>query len=292
MTAPAPFPVVVHPIPAETPNLIAYERGTSPSKNALVFIGGLTEGPHTNEVAGVIEEKLQGSDFGVWELRMRSSYTGFGYSKLSNDVEDISALVKYLRENGKEKVVLVGASTGCQDCLEYTDHDQHESVAVDGYILLSPVSDRQAAGLFMSADDFEKSINHAQGMIAQGKQNEAMPTSVIPFIFSSPVTAYRWNSLGAKGGDDDYFSSDLDDVVVGERFGRVDKPILFLPGEQDELVPPFVDKKALLGRWIDACPEGTVSKLSGHVPGADHTVSRPESREWVGKTIEKFLGAL
>jgi pimeloyl-ACP methyl ester carboxylesterase len=43
---------------------------------------------------------------------MRSSYTGFGYSSLANDAEDISALVQYLRVSGKKKVVLLGSSTG------------------------------------------------------------------------------------------------------------------------------------------------------------------------------------
>jgi hypothetical protein len=46
---------------------------------------------------------------------MRSSYTGFGYSSLSNDVEDISALVMYLRGLRKDKIVLLGSSTGKLD---------------------------------------------------------------------------------------------------------------------------------------------------------------------------------
>lgn len=106
------FSVVVHRVPSETPNLIAYERAVQAQKHALVFIGGLTEGPHTNRTLDAIVRKLNGSAFSVWELRMRSSYTGFGYSSLSNDVQDISALVAYLRTLGKEKIVLCGASTG------------------------------------------------------------------------------------------------------------------------------------------------------------------------------------
>ncbi|CCF35050.1 hypothetical protein CH063_06913 [Colletotrichum higginsianum] len=287
-----PFSVTVHAVPAHTPNLIAYERGTTTSKDALIFVGGLTEGPHTNAAVGAVAGKLGGTGFGVWELRMRSSYTGFGYSSLSNDVQDVAALVQYLREIGKEKIVLFGASTGCQGCLEYTDHEKHANEPVDGYILLSPVSDRQAAGLIMPPEALRKSIEYAQDMIAQGKENEAMPTPLIPAIFSSPITAYRWNSLGAQGGDDDYFSSDLDDVALKGKFGRIDKPVLFLPGEQDELVLPSVDKKKLLERWCQACPSGTVSELSGHIPGADHAVSQPEAREWVGATIKNFLESL
>lgn len=51
----------------------------------------------------------------------------------------------------------------------------------------------------MSPGELETSVKHAQGMISEGKEDEAMPASLIPFIFTSPITAYRWNSLGAKG---------------------------------------------------------------------------------------------
>lgn len=115
MASADPFPVVVHHVPSNTPNLVAYERSTWQTKNALIFIGGLTEGPHCRPAVNVIARKLKDTEaerFGVWELRMRSSYTGFGYSSLANDVEDISALVAYLRTLGKDKIVLCGSSTG------------------------------------------------------------------------------------------------------------------------------------------------------------------------------------
>ncbi|KAJ4357832.1 uncharacterized protein N0V89_002408 [Didymosphaeria variabile] len=292
MASTDPFPVVVHRIASGTPNIVAYERAVWTQRNALVFIGGFTEGPHTNLVVDAIVRKLNGSAFSVWDLRMRSSYTGFGYSSLSNDVQDISALVSYLRTLGKQKIVLCGASTGCQDCLEYADREKHKSAPVDGYILLSPVSDRQTAGLLMPPDDLERANQHAQEMIAEGKPNDVMPTSFIPFIFTSPITAYRWNSLAAKGGDDDSFSADLDDATVSAKFGRIDSPILMLPGKEDELVPPSVDKKELLSRWIQACPKGTVSKLSVLVPEADHVISHPEAQEWVSNSVLRFLEAL
>lgn len=93
-------------------------------------------------------------------------------------------------------------------------------------------------------------------------------------------------------GDDDYFSSDLDDATVQEKFSRVDKQILLLPGENDELVLPSVNKTELLGRWVQACPKGVVSELSGLVPGGDHTISQLEVQKWVGDTVRKFVGLL
>ena len=45
---------------------------------------------------------------------MKSSFDGWGYSSLVQDAEEISALAKYIRGIGREKIVLSGHSTGCQ----------------------------------------------------------------------------------------------------------------------------------------------------------------------------------
>lgn len=113
-TARTPFPVTVHPFTSPTANACAYETGPSSAQHALVFIGGLTGGPHTLDLSHLSSALAQSPalDYALWEFRMRSSYSGFGYSSLANDVEDIAALVQYLRGIGKKKIVLMGASTG------------------------------------------------------------------------------------------------------------------------------------------------------------------------------------
>lgn len=118
MTLPQPFSVTVHPFTSPTPHdafSCAYERGNTSSRNALVYIGGLTSGPHTT--VSILHTLLLALDdaglgYSIWEFRMRSSYTGWGYSSLANDVEDIAALVKYLISLGKKRIVLLGSSTG------------------------------------------------------------------------------------------------------------------------------------------------------------------------------------
>lgn len=87
---------------------------------------------------------------------------------------------------------------GCQACLEYTDRGGYHTPPVDAYILTSPVSDRESAFLFMSPEELEQSVQVAKGMIEKGQENEAMPREFIPFVFSTPVTAYRWHSLAAE----------------------------------------------------------------------------------------------
>lgn len=113
---PAPFTVTVHPYASKVKHACAYELG-SPAKNALVFIGGLTDGPHTVPYIRTVAAKIEAADdidYSVFEIRIHSSFDGFGWGSLAQDVEDISAVVKYLRSIGKEKIVLMGHSTGCQ----------------------------------------------------------------------------------------------------------------------------------------------------------------------------------
>jgi hypothetical protein len=141
----------------------------------------------------------------------------------------------------------------------------------------------------MPPDFLAQALAHAEGMIAKGEKDEIMPRALIPPIFTSPVSAYRWHSLVAKGGDDDLFSSDIDDGKLVDIFSGLTKPALILMSGKDEMVPQTVDKVELLGRWIEAAPAGVVSELSGVNPGADHELSGEGAREWF---VERVLGLL
>jgi Protein of unknown function (DUF1749) len=113
-----PFPCVVHPFASDTPGACAYETGLPSAKNTLLFVGGLGDGPHTIPFVRTLAKRLEGAaptvSYSVFELRMKSSFSGWGLSDLSRDVKDIECLVQYLRYLGKDKVVLMGHSTGCQ----------------------------------------------------------------------------------------------------------------------------------------------------------------------------------
>ncbi|KAI4628451.1 hypothetical protein J4E83_003001 [Alternaria metachromatica] len=295
-----PFSVHVHPIPPTEPKTCAYERRHSNSakcKNALVFIGGLGTGPHTTPYLGPLNDALEraslkdgnGVRYSIWELRMRSSYTGFGYGSLKEDAEDLKELVQYLKEIGKEKVVLIGSSTGCQAIMTYATTLPAPPL-VDGYIMQAPTSDRETAGLLMPQDLLSASLKHAEDLIAKGEEKTIMSSSFIPPIITSPVTAYRWHSLVSVGGDDDFFSSDLPVSTLQSTFGKLDKPTLILISEKDEMVPPTVDKEALLKRWIGTIPDGLASKQCQIILfDADHELSGDEAMRHFIETVVKFL---
>lgn len=163
---------------------------------------------------------------------------------------------------------------------------------VDGYIMQAPTSDRETAGLLMPQDLLSASLEYAGDLIAKGKEKTIMPASFIPSIITSPVTAYRWYSLASVGGDDDFFSSDLPTSALQFTFGRLDKPMLILMSEKDEMVPLTVDKELLLGKWVKAIPEGLASEQSQIITTADHELSEERvARYFVGLVVE-FLKEL
>lgn len=192
-----PYTCTVHPYDSPTPGSCAYEIGRVGARNAIIFVGGLGDGPHTVPFVKPLAEHLEsaGLDYSIFEIRTRSSFTGFGYSSLANDVEDIAALVSYLREQGRQKIVLMGHSTGSQDCIEYATNKEQP---VDGFILQGSVSDREGAANFVDADVLRESCQLAESMIAEGRGQWMLRPEQVGHTFD-PINAYRWHSLISKG---------------------------------------------------------------------------------------------
>jgi hypothetical protein len=172
--------------------------------------------------------------------------------------------------------------------------------AVDAYILQAPTSDRETATLLMSPELIVQSLEHATSLIEKGEPKAVMPTHLLPLIFSTPITVYRWHSLLSPGGDDDFFSYDLPPSTLQSTFGKLDEPTLIMMSEKDEMVPESVDKKVLLERWAKCIPkalrgnEGTyVQKRGGGViPGADHELTGPWARAAFAECVVRFLMGL
>ncbi|KAM7197053.1 Protein of unknown function (DUF1749) domain containing protein [Naviculisporaceae sp. PSN 640] len=315
------FPVTVHeflPNPDSKKPTHIYEYGVSNStENALVFIGGLGDGPHGVPYIRHIASSLTTTSLGytVFEVRLSSAFAGWGTSSISKDVGEITCVVRYLKKQlHKKKVVLMGHSTGCQDCVAYLLHrishiqqrmgyreEEHEGEAnseeeeefpeIDGIILQGPVSDREAIGMNMPREDMEEAIKLARRMIREGKENEYMPKDKLPVdMRETPVTAYRWDSLASPRGHDDFFSSDFSDTEAKDIWGPLNKPVLVVPSEEDEWVPKSINVADLIQYWSQFCRPNVYSKLSGLIPGANHRVDNDEGRRWLADRVLRFLG--
>jgi predicted alpha/beta-fold hydrolase len=84
-----------------------------------------------------LSSELENINWSFCQIHMRSSYLGYGTGSLLRDSEDIRACIKYLRDNGKQHIFLMGHSTGAQNSLHYvkaTANSDPGSV-VDGVIV-------------------------------------------------------------------------------------------------------------------------------------------------------------
>lgn len=117
------FNVVVHPYQSRrVPHTCLYElapttKRNAPPRHALLFIGGLGDGPHTVPMIRTVSKEMETvlPDWSVFEMRLGSSFDQWGFRSLEDDRVGIEDAVQFLYSKlGKEKMVLMGHSTGCQ----------------------------------------------------------------------------------------------------------------------------------------------------------------------------------
>lgn len=280
------------------PRHIAFEFTPASHKNVLIFVGGLMDGLLTVPYLEPLAKELAKIGYSLIQIEFSSSHIGWGTGSLERDSTEISQLVTYLKseKGGKRtKIGLMGHSTGCQNTTHYFNrqprNDPAKFSAIDFGILQAPVSDRASSSLVLSPEEIEESLKIARDLIANGESGEIMPHRFTKHFFDVPINAYRWNSLMSVRGDDDFFSSDLDDTDFETTFGKFDKPFLVLYSGSDEYVPASVDKKALMERWSKVAGSKW-SPYSKVIDGATHNIgegSKESSQKDAIDSVIKFI---
>ena len=195
-----------------------------------MLIGGLTDGFLTVPYAQSLSTHLELKGIALIQLLMPSSYKSYGISSLAEDAKHIKLLLEHLRSKmRKEKVILLGHSTGCQDIMRLFD-DQSMSHLVQGAVLQAPVSDRES----LEASGAEE----GRRLLMWAEMGTTLPNSIYSkLIGGAPMSAFRAGALLQRLGDDDYFSTDLS---VEERRSKLETfpvPLLAVLSECDEYFP-------------------------------------------------------
>ena len=280
MTSSSPIMSVPGTLHRYTKRLVAFEHANASSnlvsttQNILLWVGGLGDGLLTVSYPRTLAQSLPPT-WSLVEVMLSSSYNGFGTSSLSKDAKELGQCVEYFRSlgpNAKErKVVIMGHSTGSQDCMEYAVGEGSAGrPRVNGLVLQGSVSDREALRESMGEEEYGRIVELVREHVSLGRGDDIIPAfrEGIKVYGRTPVTAYRWNSfLSAEGpgvGDDDYFSSDLSDERLRETFGKLGVPLMVLFSGEDEHCPKFIHKEALIERW------GRVVKGSGGIVDDDN----------------------
>ncbi|KAI5954340.1 hypothetical protein KGF54_002115 [Candida jiufengensis] len=191
----------------------------------------------------------------------------------------------------------MGHSTGCQNSIHYltkhllSDNSKlTENSNIDGIILQASVSDQEAISSTLDPTKYESLIQEVQNeYIAKGKSNDILPEKFRKTNWGVPITAYRFNSLFSKRGDDDFFSSYLTDEELGESFGKISKPLLLVYSGSDQFVPASIDKKELVSRFQKATPIELWSKYSKIIDGGSHNLGDDSENDQV---IDELINAV
>jgi len=235
-------------------------------------------------------EVLERNGWALVQPLLSSSHLGYGISSLQKDADEIDLLLSYLARKwdwdaDKDKsddtsVVIVGHSTGCQDAVWHNKHGR-ERERVTGLVLQGPVSDRDYAETVPQA---VKMLSVAQQLLATDVPDALMPKEADYCGIGAPMTAYRYNSLVGRLGDDDMFSNDLTEAELAQALGHVQVPCLLAFSHDDEYVPANVDKEALGRRIAAAMPRGRPVFLPG-----DHALYSEQGQAELLQALEDFL---
>ena len=171
---------------------------------------------------------------------------------------------------------------------------------IHGAILQGGVSDREAWAFLLESKEEKDScaavLAEAQRLIREGREKEIVyrENNIVQKELGAPISAYRTNSLLAKGADDDYFSTDLPDETLKTTFGRFPAatPLMFLLGGEDPFVHKSTDKVQLLSRWAGFVKDGggVVDEVHGGVVEGGHHNLDGDPEEVVGDLVRRVVG--
>jgi hypothetical protein len=163
--------------------------------------------------------------------------------------------------------------------MEYlTGEDSQQRAKIDGAILQAGISDREA--LVAMDPGLPEALDVAKGLIDAGKGEDIISSKYTLHLYGpTPVTARRFYSLSAKGGDDDYFSTDLSDEELQKTFGSIptDTGFCILFSGKDEYVAEDLDRVGLVERWLQLAKTAGANvdeKNSGVIEGASHSLKK------------------
>ena len=299
-------PGTLHYLPS---NLSAFEPSKplaqpSNSVNTLLWIGGMFDTFGSVAYPFTLAKSL-GPNWSLMTAGLSSAGHSWGTTTIARDAEDMARIVAYIKErrpNGK--IVIMGHSTGCQDCMEYTvGKGAEKRPVVDGVILQAPVSDREALENDLPAAFKQEADQLAMKMCQEGHEKDVMPNRLTKNVFGRlGITARRWVDVSSPGpshdGADDYFSSDLPEERLKGTFGKYTSktPLLILYSGSEENVPDSLDKEKLVQKWIGIVKAGggAVDDGSGVVKGASHNLNgNPEEVvQDLVKRVNGFVGRL
>lgn len=293
----------------ERKRLVAFESSIlSENEACVVLIAGMTDGFMALPWTEKLSAQLARHGLSLVQCLFSSSYRSFGLSSLREDAQELRALLNCLYTRGRQKVFLLGHSTGCQDILLFLEEEEgirerdgferrslptqswvslsrrpqcsHLQPSIGGVILQGGISDSE----YMQRDlaNYNDLLRWADEQCEMGQSLKVYPELVL----GVPMTAYRLQSLLAPGGDDDYFSEEVLPPQKSRLRCLASMPTLVLFSGADEYVPrPELIYELLTRAYHMVNPSCRILTIGG----ADHAVTSVEHQEQLINAIVDFV---
>ena len=259
-------------------NLQYFESGPSRSGKKLIVLGGLSDGLLACPYVPALAHEAAALGWSTVQPVLRSSYAQFGFRSLDTDCEDLTVLCDELRRRGSlTEIAVLGHSTGAQICAHFVRTCPPPELCK--VILQAGVSDRET-------DDEKLAAERKHFLDTYTNDPEAfLPSDA----YWAPITQQRFRDLFGKNGADDYFSSDLSDDALADRFRNFRQKniaTLIAYSEHDEHAPPSVDKEALVARLATHMGPRATPVI---VPDGDHALTQPKPQAFFLDKVRHFL---
>ncbi len=217
----------------EDKNLIAFislDQKQELCENALLLIPGLTDGFMSLPYTPRLSSSFLQLGYSVVQMQISSSFMQFGFSSIQKDCQELTKLIKFLREELNFKnIALLGHSTGAQDCIYLLRHSPARDF-ISAVILQGAVGDRD---ILESDPNLREMLVQARDLEARDQDGAFLPD----LLYGAPITARRLLSLGQRLSEEDMFSVDLTEEELHSILKVVQIPILMCFSSNDKYVP-------------------------------------------------------
>jgi alpha-beta hydrolase superfamily lysophospholipase len=268
MTGPAGVPVSLARLKTRDgiwlDGLIAEPRGR---RAALIWVHGLGSVFSSAQALTLeLSTRLNAAGVGYFKFNNRGhgvvagrgkQLAGAAFERFEKSVEDIRAMIAFVRKRGYRRIILAGHSTGANKVLYYTARSRDRRVS--GLILLGPVSDVAAEAKRLGARELRRRVAAARRIARRD------PRALVPRAWGF-WSARRYISLYRPGEVEDVFPY----YRPGARWTAlrsVRLPIAAIVGSRDE----YLDRRPR--ELIEALRRNAVRARSftgSVVPGARH----------------------
>lgn len=266
----------------------------SKEKSAVIMIHGFTSDFYSHKFFHTIQESLTSSNICnvavqtrgtgirtefIYADRHDGTYIGSFYEKLDEAHLDISAWIEFLKEEGHDRIILLGHSLGTIKSVRYLFEGKYKDI-VQKLVLLAPF-DKNGYIERCTKGKWKEYVQIANQKISEGLGDEIIPEGYDDYAMSYQNYASWYEDSELSNMWDFYRYGEYDYPILNQ----IDIPVQVVVGDVDDCyyIPDFCTLKDA-GKALSE----NIKDLDLHIiPGSGHTYVGYENM--ITEKVTKFI---